>query len=49
MVYLSSAPYLHAVFDFATDCVLAEAADYNFARHMHGRYRQQGCGLVEIP
>ena len=49
MVYLSSAPHSHAVFNFATGCVLAEAAEDNFARHMHGRYPQQGCGLIEIP
>ena len=49
MVYLSTAPHSHAVFDSATGCVLAEAAEDNLARHMHGRYPQEGCGLVEIP
>ena len=49
MAYLSSAPDSNAVFDFATSCVLAEAAEENLARDMHGRYPQQGCGLVEIP
>ena len=46
MVYLSSAPRSHAVFDFATGCFLAEAAEDNLARHVHGGYPQQGCGLA---
>ena len=33
MVYLSSVPHSHAVFDFATSCILAEATEDNFARH----------------
>ena len=49
MVYLSSAPHSRAVFDLATGCVWAEAAEDNLARQMHGRYPQKGCGLVEIP
>ena len=49
MVCLSSAPHSHAVLDVFTGWVLAEAAEDNYARHMHGRYPHQGCGLVEIP
>ena len=49
MVYLSSAPQSRTVFDFAINRVLAEAAEDSLARHRHGRYPQQGCGLVEIP
>ena len=49
MVYLSSAPHSRAVFDFVTGCILAEAAEDNLARHMHGRYPQQGCWLLETP
>ena len=49
MVYLSSAPHSRTVLDFATGCVLAEAAEDSLAKHMQGRYSQPGCGLVEIP
>ena len=49
LVYLSSAPHSRAMFNFATGCVLAEAAEDNLARRMHGRYPQQGCEFVEIP
>ena len=38
MGYLSSVPHSCAVFDFATGCVLAEAAEDSLARHMHQRY-----------
>ena len=49
MAYLSSAPHSRAVVDFATGCISAEAAEDILARHIHGRYPQQGCRLVEIP
>ena len=49
MVYLSSAPHSYGVFDCATAVSWWKLQKTTLPGRLHGRYQQQGCGLVEIP